>query len=88
MGLLKTVFEVNLGLFGASRGGCVVVFYSFTPLVPGLRPPSLHPKRQGENPSPICHPRSCRIDSHVQPHCHPHAGHGADLALTRQGWSS
>jgi hypothetical protein len=23
MGLLKTVFEVNLGLFGASRGGFV-----------------------------------------------------------------
>lgn len=27
MGLLKTVFEVNLGLFGATRGGLVHRFH-------------------------------------------------------------
>ena len=85
MGLLKTVFEVNLGLFGGGGDGTKVK-YVRTRL--GCVVTQSDPQTAGKDPHPLCDPRSRWFYSPLQSHSNPHARYGTNLGLPFQTTST
>lgn len=76
MGLLKTVFEVNLGLFGGggdnSKPKYVTVILTFDHSL-------IESQASRKNAYPLRDPRSCWRNTHVQPNWYTHSRYGEDL---------
>lgn len=76
MGLLKTVFEVNLGLFGGGGDNSKPKYVSMISTRTTLL---IEHQASRENSYPLRDPRSCRCNTHVQPDRYTHSRHGEDL---------